>query len=188
MVIKRQGQTPTTQADSTGGVTTRQPSGAVDDHGEAVPQVPDEVVGAACVLYVNRPKAGERAGGRRLPKAVATLPAQRAAAPCGCSYQELGGTPTFDILPLNEAGANSATGQRVALLQEYMGYIQRVGRDKRGSWSPERARRPRHSGAGLPRRRTRWGRTWRSAVPPTPSTSGRQTVGDAGRSRKESGA
>ena len=34
--------------------------------------------------------------------------------------------PTFDILPLNEARANSATGQRAALLQEYMGYIQRV--------------------------------------------------------------
>ena len=32
--------------------------------------------------------------------------------------------PTFDILPLNEARANSATGQRAALLQEYMGYIQ----------------------------------------------------------------
>ena len=54
------------------------------------------------------------------------LPAQRAAAPCGCSYQEVDGTSTFDILPLNEARANNATGQRVALLQEYMGYIQRV--------------------------------------------------------------
>ena len=41
--------------------------------------------------------------------------------------------PTFDILPLNEARANSATGQRAALLQEYIGYIQRVGRDRRGS-------------------------------------------------------
>ena len=30
--------------------------------------------------------------------------------------------PTFDILPLNQARANSATGQRAALLQEYMGY------------------------------------------------------------------
>ena len=39
--------------------------------------------------------------------------------------------PTFDILPLNEARANNATGQRAAPLQEYMGYIQRVGRDKR---------------------------------------------------------
>ena len=107
------------------------------------------------------------------------LPAQRAAAPCGCSYQEVDGTSTFDILPLNEARANNATGQRVALLQEYMGYIQRVGRDKRGSWSPERARRPRHSGAGLPRRRKHWGRSCRSAALPTPSTSGRQTVGDA---------
>ena len=32
--------------------------------------------------------------------------------------------PTFDILPLNEARANSATGQRAAMLQEYIGYIQ----------------------------------------------------------------
>ena len=29
--------------------------------------------------------------------------------------------PTFDTLPLNEARASSATGQRAALLQEYMG-------------------------------------------------------------------
>ena len=34
--------------------------------------------------------------------------------------------PTFDILPLNEARANSATGQRAALLQEYIRYIRSV--------------------------------------------------------------
>ena len=56
--------------------------------------------------------------------------------------------PTFDILPLNEARANTATGQRAALLQEYMGYIQRVGAGQAGSWSPESARRRRRSGAG----------------------------------------
>ena len=82
--------------------------------------------------------------------------------------------PTFDILPLNEARANSATGQRAALLQEYMGYIQRVGADKRGSWSPDTARRPRRSGAGSTRRRKRWGRNCRSAALPTLSTSGRR--------------
>ena len=32
--------------------------------------------------------------------------------------------PTFDTLPLNEARANSATGQRAALLQEYIAYSQ----------------------------------------------------------------
>ncbi len=44
--------------------------------------------------------------------------------------------PTFDILPLNEARANSATGQRAALLQEYMGYIQRVGAGQAGKLEP----------------------------------------------------
>ena len=40
--------------------------------------------------------------------------------------------PTFDTLPLNEARANSATGERAALLQEYMGYIQRVAPGQAG--------------------------------------------------------
>ena len=40
--------------------------------------------------------------------------------------------PTFDTLPLNEARANSATGQRAALLQEYIGYIQRVAPGQAG--------------------------------------------------------
>ena len=44
--------------------------------------------------------------------------------------------PTFDILPLNEARANSATGQRAALLQEYIGYIQRVGAGQAGKLEP----------------------------------------------------
>ena len=45
--------------------------------------------------------------------------------------------PTFDTLPLSEARANSATGQRAALLQEYMGYIQRVAPGKAGKLQPE---------------------------------------------------
>ena len=45
--------------------------------------------------------------------------------------------PTFDILPLNEARANSATGQRAALLQEYMGYIQHIGPGRAGKLQPE---------------------------------------------------
>ena len=44
--------------------------------------------------------------------------------------------PTFDILPLNEARANSATGQRAALLQEYIGYIQRVAPGQAGKLEP----------------------------------------------------
>ena len=44
--------------------------------------------------------------------------------------------PTFDILPLNEARAKSATGPRAALLQEYMGYIQRVPPGQAGKLVP----------------------------------------------------
>ena len=34
--------------------------------------------------------------------------------------------PTFSTLPIGEARARAATGKRAALLQEYVGYIQRV--------------------------------------------------------------
>ena len=34
--------------------------------------------------------------------------------------------PTFGIVPIGEARANTVTGQRAALLQEYVGYIQCV--------------------------------------------------------------
>ena len=34
--------------------------------------------------------------------------------------------PTFSTLPIGEARARSATGKRAALLQEYVGYIERV--------------------------------------------------------------
>ena len=44
--------------------------------------------------------------------------------------------PTFDILPLNEARASSATGRRAALLQEYTGYIQRVAPGQAGKLGP----------------------------------------------------
>ena len=44
--------------------------------------------------------------------------------------------PTFDTLPLNEARASSATGQRAALLQEYMGYVQCVGPGQAGKLEP----------------------------------------------------
>ena len=44
--------------------------------------------------------------------------------------------PTFDTVPLNEARANSATGQRAALLQEYSGYIRSVSPGLAGKLEP----------------------------------------------------
>ena len=44
--------------------------------------------------------------------------------------------PTFDTIPLKEAQANSATGQRAALLQEYMGYIQILAPGQAGKLEP----------------------------------------------------
>ena len=44
--------------------------------------------------------------------------------------------PTFDTIPLNEARASSATGQRAALLQEYMGYIQILAPGQAGKLEP----------------------------------------------------
>ena len=44
--------------------------------------------------------------------------------------------PTFDTLPLNEARANSATGQRAALIQEYIGYIQILAPGQAGKLEP----------------------------------------------------
>lgn len=40
--------------------------------------------------------------------------------------------PTFEIVPLGEARARSATGKRAVLLQEYVGYIQRVAPGEAG--------------------------------------------------------
>ena len=40
--------------------------------------------------------------------------------------------PTFRTLSIAEARANTATGKRAALLQEYMEYIQRVGPGEAG--------------------------------------------------------
>ena len=34
--------------------------------------------------------------------------------------------PRFEVLPINEAQANSATGKRAQILREYMGYIEQV--------------------------------------------------------------
>lgn len=40
--------------------------------------------------------------------------------------------PTFTTLPIGEARARSATGKRAALLQEYVGYIERVAAGEAG--------------------------------------------------------
>ena len=40
--------------------------------------------------------------------------------------------PTFSTLPIGEARARSATGKRAALLQEYVGYVQRVAPGEAG--------------------------------------------------------
>ena len=40
--------------------------------------------------------------------------------------------PTFDIVSIGEARANSATGKRAELLKEYIGYIQRVAPGEAG--------------------------------------------------------
>ena len=44
--------------------------------------------------------------------------------------------PTFGTVPIGEARANSVTGQRAALLQEYVGYIQRVATGQAGKLEP----------------------------------------------------
>ena len=40
--------------------------------------------------------------------------------------------PTFSTLPIGEARARSATGKRAVLLQEYVGYIERVAPGEAG--------------------------------------------------------
>ncbi len=40
--------------------------------------------------------------------------------------------PTFSTLPIGEARARSATGKRAALLQEYVGYVERVSPGEAG--------------------------------------------------------
>ena len=87
--------------------------------------------------------------------------------------------PTFGTVPLHEACANNATGWRAALLQEYMGYIQRVAPGQAGKLEPEEGETTQAVRRRLAARRQRlWGRIWRSAALPRPSTSGRREVGD----------
>ena len=60
------------------------------------------------------------------------MPPTEAAAARGRTHQEVDGMPTFSTLPIGEARARSATGKRAALLQEYVGYIERVGPGEAG--------------------------------------------------------
>ena len=48
--------------------------------------------------------------------------------------------PTFDTVPIDEARANTVTGQRAALLQEYVGYIQGVPPGQAGKLAARRGR------------------------------------------------
>ena len=44
--------------------------------------------------------------------------------------------PTFGTVPIGEARANTVTGQRAALLQEYVGFIQGVPPGQAGKLAP----------------------------------------------------
>ena len=44
--------------------------------------------------------------------------------------------PIFDTVPIGEARANTVTGQRAALLQEYAGFIQGVPPGQAGKLAP----------------------------------------------------
>lgn len=44
--------------------------------------------------------------------------------------------PKFDVLPINEAQANSATGKRAQILREYMEYIEQVPTGQAGRLQP----------------------------------------------------
>lgn len=44
--------------------------------------------------------------------------------------------PQLDILPLEEAQMNSATGKRAQILREYMSYIEQIPRGQAGKLSP----------------------------------------------------
>jgi hypothetical protein len=43
--------------------------------------------------------------------------------------------PTFQVLPINEAQANSVTGKRAQILHEYMAYVEQVPAGQAGSLS-----------------------------------------------------
>ena len=56
--------------------------------------------------------------------------------PDGAPSLDVNGMPTFGTVPIGEARTNSVTGQRAALLQEYVGYIQHVAPGQAGMLGP----------------------------------------------------
>ena len=59
-----------------------------------------------------------------------------------CSYEEVLKMPTFSIVSLREAREGSASGKRAELLQEYLGYIQRVPHGEAGVLEPGEGETP----------------------------------------------
>ena len=78
------------------------------------------------MFATQRPLVPTRASeGRRKMRSAVLCCALRGRLPrCGRLHQEVDGMPTFDTVPIGEARANTVTGQRAALLQEYVGFIQ----------------------------------------------------------------
>ena len=58
------------------------------------------------------------------------------------SYEEVRKMPTFSIVSLREAREGSASGKRAELLQEYIGYIQRVSQGEAGVLEPGEGETP----------------------------------------------
>ena len=71
------------------------------------------------------------------PRAQGLLPTSIESFRCDCiPSMEVNGMPTFGTVPIGEAHGDTVTGQRAALLQEYVGYIQRVGPGQAGKLEP----------------------------------------------------
>ena len=58
------------------------------------------------------------------------------------SYEEVRKMPTFSIVSLGKAREGSASGKRAELLQEYLGYIQRVPQGEAGVLEPGEGETP----------------------------------------------
>ena len=111
-----------------------------------------------------------------LPQSASLLPTSTESFRWDClPSMDVNGMPTFGTVPIGEARTNAVTGQRAALLQEYVGYIQRVAPGQAGMLGPGEAEttqevRRRLTAAaetlGFPERLERFktasGMTWRS--------------------------
>ena len=72
----------------------------------------------------------------RLQSRLAALPASGSVPPPRRRQSPPRRNADVDTLPLNEVRTNSATNQRAALLQEYIGYIQRIPPGQAGKLEP----------------------------------------------------